>query len=30
MQTGRAIVTSVIWIAYFLQSKRVKSTFVVP
>jgi len=30
LQTGRALVSSVIWIAYFLQSKRVKATFVVP
>ena len=29
-QTVRAIGTSTIWVAYFLQSKRVKATFIVP
>ncbi len=30
VQVGRAFGSSLIWIAYFLQSKRVKATFVVP
>ena len=30
VQSGRAFISGVVWIAYFLQSKRVKATFVVP
>lgn len=30
IQTARAIISSIVWVAYFLQSKRVKATFVVP
>lgn len=30
MQVGRAFISSLLWISYFAQSKRVKATFVVP
>lgn len=30
VQVGRAFISSLVWIAYFAQSKRVKATFIVP
>ncbi|MDP2273724.1 MAG: DUF2569 domain-containing protein [Archangium sp.] len=30
VQVGRAFISSLLWISYFVQSKRVKATFVVP